>query len=108
MVQIREYDRGFLAGYRAGLAASLGSSPVEAFTFPVAPQVPSDSARVAARVAAPTPKKRKVSAYNRRYSAAYKRLRRKATLKNGTLRKGVTHKTLVKAAHKEAKRGGKK
>jgi hypothetical protein len=52
--------------------------------------------------------KRKVSAYNRRYSAAYKSLRRKATLKNGTLRKGVTHKKLVKAAHAKAKKGGKK
>lgn len=52
--------------------------------------------------------KRKVSAYNRRYSAAYKSLRRKATLKNGKLRKGVTHKKLVKAAHAKAKRGGKK
>ena len=96
-----DYRTGFRDGYNAGRMDALNS-------FPVAPQVPSDSARVAARVAAPTPKKRKVSAYNRRYSAAYKRLRRKATLKNGTLRKGITHKKLVKAAHKEAKKGGKK
>jgi len=54
------------------------------------------------------PKKRKVSAYSRRYGAAYKRLRRKATMKSGKMRKGVTHKRLVKMAHKEAKRGGKK
>jgi len=54
------------------------------------------------------PKKRKVSAYSRRYGAAYKRLRRKNTMKSGKLRKGVTHKRLVKMAHKEAKRGGKR
>ena len=52
--------------------------------------------------------KRKVSAYNRRYAAAYKRLRRKHTLKSGKLRKGITHKKLVKLAHAEAKKGGKK
>ena len=49
-------------------------------------------------------KKRKVSAYSRRYGAAYKRLRRKHTLKNGKMRKGINHKKLVKMAHKEAKR----
>ena len=54
------------------------------------------------------PKKRKVSAYSRRYGAAYKRLRRKNTLKNGKMRKGYTHKRLVKLAHAEAKRGGKR
>jgi hypothetical protein len=54
------------------------------------------------------PKKRKISAYSRRYGAAYKRLRRKATLKSGKMRKGMTHKKLVKLAHKEAKRGGKR
>jgi len=54
------------------------------------------------------PKKRKVSAYSRRYGAAYKRLRRKAMLKSGKMRKGMNHKKLVKLAHKEAKRGGKR
>ena len=53
------------------------------------------------------PKKRKVSAYSRRYGAAYKRLRKRHTLKNGKYRKGYNHKRLVKLAHKEAKRGGK-
>ena len=48
-------------------------------------------------------KKRKVSAYSRRYGAAYKRLRRKHTLKSGKMRKGINHKKLVKMAHKEAK-----
>ena len=54
------------------------------------------------------PKKRKVSAYSRRYGAAYKRLRKRHTLKNGKYRKGYNHKKIVKLAHKEAKRGGKK
>lgn len=54
------------------------------------------------------PKKRKVSAYSRRYGQAYKRLRKRHTLKNGKYRKGYNHKRLVKLAHKEAKRGGKK
>ena len=54
------------------------------------------------------PKKRKVSAYSRRYGAAYKRLRKRHTLKNGKYRKGYNHKRIVKLAHKEAKRGGKK
>ena len=54
------------------------------------------------------PKKRKVSAYSRRYGSAYKRIRRKAMLKNGKMRKGMTHKKIVKLAHAEAKRGGKR
>ena len=58
--------------------------------------------------APPAKKKRKVSAYSRRYGAAYKRLRKRHTLKNGKYRKGYNHKRLVKLAHKEAKRGGKK
>ena len=52
-------------------------------------------------------KKRKVSAYSRRYGAAYKRLRKRYTLKNGKYRKGYNHKRIVKLAHKEAKRGKK-
>ena len=54
------------------------------------------------------PKKRKISAYSRRYGAAYKRLRKRHTLKNGKYRKGYNHKRIVKLAHKEAKRGGRK
>lgn len=56
--------------------------------------------------------KRKPSAYNRRYAAAYRRIKRKHTLKNGNMRKGWTgkrgHKRIVKMAHAEAKKGGKK
>jgi len=58
--------------------------------------------------AAAAPKKRKISAYSRRYGAAYKRLRKRHTLKSGKYRKGYNHKRIVKLAHKEAKRGGKK
>jgi len=57
---------------------------------------------------AAAPKKRKVSAYSRRYGAAYKRLRKRHTLKSGKYRKGYNHKRIVKLAHKEAKRGGKR
>ena len=92
-----DYRTGFRDGYNAGRMDAMNS-------FPVAPQVPLDSPPAVA----PEQKKRKASAYNRRYSAAYKRLRRKATLKNGSLRKGMTHKKLVKAAHAAAKKGGKK
>jgi len=52
--------------------------------------------------------KRKVSAYAKTYGAAYRSLRRKHTLKSGKLRKGYTHKRLVKLAHAEAKRRRKK
>jgi len=48
--------------------------------------------------------KRKASAYSRRYGAAYRRIRKQHTLKNGKLRKGWSHKKIVKAAHAAAKR----
>lgn len=56
--------------------------------------------------------KRKPSAYNRRYAAAYRRIRKKNTLKNGSMRKGFGgkrgHNKIVKMAHAEAKKGGRK
>ncbi len=56
--------------------------------------------------------KRKPSAYNRRYAAAYKRIKKKHMLKNGNMAKGWTgkrgHARIVKMAHAEAKKGGKK
>ena len=55
--------------------------------------------------AAQAPKKRKVSAYNRKYKAALKRVSPKYKLKNGKWRKGG-FKAAVRAAHKIA--GGKK
>lgn len=56
--------------------------------------------------------KRKPSAYNRRYAAAYKRIKKKKTLKNGNMAKGFGglrgHKRIMKMAHDEARKGGKK
>ena len=52
--------------------------------------------------------KRKPSAYNRRYGAAYKRIKRKHTLKNGKMAKGWGgkrgHARIRELAHKEAKK----
>ena len=88
-----DYAQGYRDGFAAGMAASL--------TMPGAGTPPS------METSAPV-KKRKVSAYSRAYGAAYRRLRRKHTLKSGKLRKGYTHKRLVKLAHAEAKRRRKK
>lgn len=56
--------------------------------------------------------KRKPSAYNRRYAAAYRRIKRSKTLKSGKMAKGyggkTGHKKIVKAAHAAAKKGGRK
>jgi hypothetical protein len=62
-------------------------------------------------VAEETPK-RKPSAYNRRYAAAYRRIKKSKTLKNGNMAKGYTgkrgHARIVKMAHAQAKKGGRK
>lgn len=56
--------------------------------------------------------KRKPSAYNRRYGAAYRRIKKKKTLKNGKMAKGFGgkrgHARIRTMAHAEAKKGGKK
>jgi len=56
--------------------------------------------------------KRKPSAYNRRYAAAYKRIKRSKTLKSGKMAKGfggkTGHKRIVKLAHAAARKGRKK
>lgn len=56
--------------------------------------------------------KRKPSAYNRRYAAAYRRIKRSKTLKSGKMAKGyggkTGHKKIVKLAHAVAKKGGRK
>ena len=58
------------------------------------------------------PAKRKPSAYNRRYAAAYRRIKKKHTLKNGNMAKGWSgkrgHARIVKMAHAEARKGGRK
>lgn len=51
-------------------------------------------------------KPKKKSAYAKRYERAFKRLKPRYTLKNGQFRKGG-FKACVKAAHAEAKKGGK-
>tara|TARA_Y100000015_G_C2353280_1_gene71684 strand:+ start:216 stop:527 length:312 start_codon:yes stop_codon:yes gene_type:complete len=97
-----DYQAGYDAGFAAGYAAAMRMSQMAG---PVGRDVMFPGAAAAAPVAlSPPKKKRKVSAYSRAYGAAYKRLRKKATLKSGKLRKGVTHKRLVKQAHAEAKR----
>ena len=54
--------------------------------------------------AARAPKKRKASAYNKRYKAAFKRVSSKYKLKNGKWRQGG-FKRAVKEAHRIAGRG---
>lgn len=58
--------------------------------------------------------KRKPSAYNRRYAAAYRRIKKKNTLKSGKMKKGYAkrdgslskagHAKIRTAAHKEARK----
>jgi len=58
--------------------------------------------------------KRKPSAYNRRYAAAYRRIKKKNTLKSGKMKKGYAkrdgslskagHAKIRTTAHKEAKK----
>jgi len=91
-----DYAQGYRDGFAAGVAASI-SMPQNAAL--VADSNPAGPAQ---------PRKRKVSAYSRAYGKAYRSLRRKHTLKSGKLRKGYTHKRLVKMAHAEAKRRRKK
>lgn len=58
------------------------------------------------------PQKRKPSAYNRRYAAAYRRIKKSKTLKSGKMAKGYGgkrgHARIVKMAHAAAKKGGRK
>jgi len=78
---MREYDRGYLAGYAAGVANLHGESATEPIDL---------GQRPAAK------KKRKVSAYSKRYGAAYKRLKKKHPR--------MSFGALSKKAHKEARR----
>ena len=91
-----DYAQGYRDGFAAGVAASISMPQNGALVANVEPAGSSQ------------PRKRKVSAYSRAYGRAYKSLRRKHTLKSGKLRKGYTHKRLVKLAHAQAKRGRKK
>ena len=92
-----DYAQGYRDGFSAGMAAAqMGGVPTL-----LAP------ATIEAQQAQPKAQ-RKASAYSKAYGRAYKALRRKHTLKSGKLRKGYTHKRLVKLAHAEAKRRRKK
>jgi len=51
----------------------------------------------------PAPKKRRASAYSRKYKAAFKKVSSRYKNKNGTWRKGGFQ-AAVRAAHKEAKK----
>jgi hypothetical protein len=54
------------------------------------------------------PTKRKPTAYNRKYSAAYRRIKKSKTLKSGKMAKGFGgrrgHNKIVKMAHAEVKK----
>ena len=49
-------------------------------------------------------RRKKVSAYNRAFSKAFKRQKAKMTKKNGDFKKGCNSSKCMKAAHKETKR----
>lgn len=53
-------------------------------------------------------RRRKVSAYQRAFGDAYRRLKEKHSKKNGELRSGFDHQRLMKMAHREARRLMKK
>ena len=81
--------------------------PVAGVTGLPAPAVQAfvEGTTTGAVAAARAPKKRKASAYNRRYKAAFKRVSKKYKLKNGKWSKNG-FKRAVKEAHRIA--GGKK
>lgn len=76
-------------------ATGLPSPVVQAFV---------EGTTTGAVAAARAPKKRKASAYNKRYKAAFKRVSSKYKLKNGKWRQGG-FKRAVKEAHRIAGRG---
>lgn len=53
------------------------------------------------------PKKKRSSAYQRRYKAAFKKIQKRYKLKSGKWKKGG-FRTAVREAHRMARRGGKK
>ena len=93
-----DYQTGFRDGFIAGMAQSSMTVSSPPASSPVIEDTPT----------------RKPSAYNRRYAAAYKRIKKKKTLKSGKMAKGYAkrdgslsiagHAKIRTAAHKEAKR----
>lgn len=57
--------------------------------------------------AAEKPKRKRKTAYQRKYKAAFKKIQKKYKLKSGKWKKGG-FKAAVREAHRMAKRGGKK
>ncbi len=53
------------------------------------------------------PKKKRTTAYQRKYKAAFKKIQKRYKLKSGKWKKGG-FRAAVREAHKMAKRGGKK
>lgn len=98
--------REMLASQIRGLADSMLIPVARATGLPPAVvQGFVEGTTVGAVDAARAPRKRKVSAYNRAYKKAFKRVSPRYKLKNGKWKKGG-FKQAVKAAHKIA--GGKK
>jgi len=87
---MREYDRGYLAGYAAGVANLHGKSATE----PINLGKPPTKAKKT---------KRKASAYSMKYAKAFKQVQGKYKLKSGKWAKDG-FKRAQKAAHAKAKR----
>ncbi len=97
---------------QTGVALTPLPAPVKPAAAMVAPTVVENLALEVAKILGgkgPTIKKkaRKASAYSKRYGKAYRDVRKKNTTKRGALRKGWSHKRLVMAAHKIARKGSK-
>jgi len=90
-----DYPTGYRDGYRAGYAAGRSDMDMLGAAAPVARQIEDANIMM--------PKKRKPSAYSRKYKAAFRRIAPTYKNKNGTWRKGG-FKAAVKAAHKAVKK----
>ena len=81
---MREYDRGFLEGYKAGLANALGPDAVEVLDIS----------------SAPMPKKRKPRKKDPKMARALEEANRKGRTSKGSLRKGWNQARIMRTAHK--------
>lgn len=81
-----DWERGYAAGWRAAQRDDVRDISLDMEESRPSPK-----------------KKRKASAYNKRYSAAFRKLEKKYKKKNGSWRTGG-YKACVKAAHKLAKK----
>ncbi len=88
------WEDGFAAGWAAGLAAAHGDTRTAQMH---ASRVRQPTVRIAPK------RKRKASAYSKRYGAAFKRLQKRYKTKAGAWRKGG-FKACQKAAHKAARK----